>query len=106
MNQMLLLFAAFKRYPVSIIAYVITLAHWLMLIVLKIRIWINPPTTEQNVAVGEGLMYGVLLSTFLSAVLLLITLINLSILKDKKFYLRFFMLNLLGVLVFYAILWI
>lgn len=76
-----------------------------MVLSLKIRIWINPPAAGgQDISVGEGLLYGVLLCTFLSGLLSLITLINLGFSKTRHFYTRFFILILFSSLIFFGLL--
>lgn len=105
MNQTISFVKTCRRYPFSLAAYLLTLIPWLMVISIKVRMWISKPALgAQDISVGEGLMYGVLLSTFFSALLLVVTLINLAFGKNKTFYTRLFMLVLFSSLFFYAVL--
>jgi hypothetical protein len=95
---------AFETYPISMSAYVITMLFWAFIYYGMINISFLTPAPEGVVDYrGEGIMYGVLLVLFFSAVLLVITILNVVFQKNKSFYRKLSALIVISNLLLYSI---
>jgi len=78
-------------------AYVLIMLFWAFIYYGMINInFINPAPEGVPDYRREGSSFGVLLVLFFSAILLLITLINLNFQNGKYFYVKFFVLILIS----------
>ena len=94
--------AAFNNHPISMVFYVLSIIPWFLVCIIKFQVLVNPPH-ENHIGVGEGMMYGVILATICSFVLLLVSLLNMTFQKEKNFYLKLVALIFFGNVIFYAI---
>ncbi|HKG05250.1 MAG TPA: hypothetical protein VKB19_02270 [Pedobacter sp.] len=94
-----------RKYPFSLLLYLLTLIPWVLTLSIKFRMVVEPPQEPyQSIGHGEGLMYGMILATFVSGIFLLVTLLNLSFRQEKIFYGKLTAVLVLGTLAFYGIL--
>lgn len=80
--------SAFKRYPFSVSAYILTMLLWAFIYFGQINIKLNPAPEGISDYRGEGIMYGVLLVMLLSAILLVIMVLNVIVQRNKSFYVK------------------
>ncbi|WP_256005080.1 hypothetical protein [Pedobacter deserti] len=80
------IFFAFKMYPFSTGALSITLFFWSMVIIGFINIQLSPAPNGYHDYRGEGVMLGAFLALSLAAVLMAVTLLNITFQKKKDFY--------------------
>ena len=95
--------ATFKSFPFSISAYVLTMLCWAYIYFSQIHINFSPVPEGMRDYRGEGIMYGVIMVMLLSAILLLVTLINLGFQKNKAFYIKLSVLILISNALLYYI---
>jgi len=93
----------FKLYPFSISAYILTMLLWAFIYFGQINISLNPAPEGISDYRGEGLMFGVILVMFFSTILLLITILNLILQKNKSFYMKLSAVILISNLFLYGI---
>ena len=94
------IFSTIKSYPFSIIAFVLSLAPWVLVTIARFNIRLNPAPEGYHDYRGEGLMFGVILAILLALILLVATVLNLAFQKTKSFYAW-----LVGVIVFANLAW-
>ncbi|MES2456759.1 MAG: hypothetical protein V4594_14495 [Bacteroidota bacterium] len=75
-----------KSYPFSIIAFVLSLAPWVLVTIAHLNISLNPAPEGYNDYRGEGLLFGVIFAILLAIILLVATVLNLTFQKAKSFY--------------------
>jgi len=95
--------ATFKSFPFSVSAYLFTMLFWAYIYFSQIHINLTPATEGSRDYRGEGIMYAVVLVMMLSAVLLLVTLVNAGFQKNKIFYLKLSLLILISNALLYYI---
>jgi hypothetical protein len=97
------LLAVFEIYPISAVAFVLTMLLWAYISFSQILIFLHPVPKGVADYRGEGIMYGVILTLFLSAIFLVVTILNLTLQRNKSFYMKLSALIVISNLILYGI---
>jgi len=93
----------FKKYPFSMGAFFLSLLPWILVTLGYFNIKLNPPLDGGNDYRGEGLFFGAVLGSLIAIILIIISILNLIIQKNKAFYAWLIFTTIMTNLAWYAV---